>query len=120
VPTRRPQLLSVSFDPDHDTPERLRSYGATYIGSDASNAFAHWDFAVPDKEVLPEMARFFNVGITTGPDETITHTLSTTWVGPMGRWYGLSRKRVDGAAGGFRCEGSGCRERLSEDIVRLE
>ena len=59
------QLLSVSFDPDHDTPERLRSYGATYIGSDASNAFAHWDFAVPDKEVLPEMARFFNVGITT-------------------------------------------------------
>ena len=79
------QLLSVSFDPDHDTPERLRSYGATYIGSDASNAFAHWDFAVPDKEVLPEMARFFNVGITTGPDETITHTLSTTLVGPDGK-----------------------------------
>jgi protein SCO1/2 len=79
------QLLSVSFDPDHDTPGRLRSYGATYIGSDASNAFSHWEFAVPDKEVLPEMARFFNVGITTGPDETITHTLSTTLVGPDGK-----------------------------------
>jgi protein SCO1/2 len=31
------------------------------------------------------MARFFNVGITTGPDETITHTLSTTLVGPDGK-----------------------------------
>ena len=38
-------LLCVSFDPEHDTPERLRAYGATYIGSDAKSAFAHWDFA---------------------------------------------------------------------------
>jgi protein SCO1/2 len=79
------QLLSVSFDPDHDTPERLRAYGATYIGSDTANAFAHWDFAVPDKTVLPEMVKFFDVGITTGPDESITHTLSTTLVGPDGK-----------------------------------
>src|SRR6202044_3176030 len=49
------QLLSVSFDPEHDTPERLRAYGATYIGSDAADAFAHWDFAVPQKPVLDEM-----------------------------------------------------------------
>ena len=42
-------LLCVSFDPEHDTPERLRAYGAQYIGSDAKNAFAHWDFAVPDE-----------------------------------------------------------------------
>src|SRR3984885_10590024 len=42
-------LLCVSFDPDHDTPPRLRAYGATYIGSDGKGAFAHWDFAVPSK-----------------------------------------------------------------------
>ena len=42
-------LLCVSFDPEHDTPERLRAYGAQYIGSDAKNAFAHWDFAVPSQ-----------------------------------------------------------------------
>ena len=59
-------LLCVSFDPEHDTPERLRAYGATYIGSDAKNAFAHWDFAVPQKPVLAEMAKFFDVGITDG------------------------------------------------------
>ena len=40
-------LICVSFDPEHDTPERLRAYGAIYIGSDAKSAFDHWDFAVP-------------------------------------------------------------------------
>ncbi len=78
-------LLSVSFDPEHDTPERLRAYGAQYIGGDAKGAFAHWDFAVPTKPVLTEMARYFDVGITPGPDETITHTLSTTLIGRNGK-----------------------------------
>ena len=78
-------MLCVSFDPEHDTPERLRAYGATYIGSDAVSAFAHWDFAVPDQTVLKEMAKWFDVGITNGPDETITHTLSTTLIGPDGK-----------------------------------
>lgn len=78
-------LLCVSFDPEHDTPERLRAYGATYIGSNAASAFAHWDFAVPDRPVLLEMAKFFDVGITAGPDETITHSLSTTLIGPDGK-----------------------------------
>ena len=78
-------LLCVSFDPEHDTPERLRAYGATYIGSDARSAFAHWDFAVPDKQVLPEMAQFFDLGMTTEADTSITHTLSTTLIGPDGK-----------------------------------
>src|SRR6185369_6583927 len=78
-------LLCVSFDPDHDTPERLRAYGATYIGSDAKSAFADWDFAVPEKLALMEMAKFFNVGITNEADETITHTLSTTLIGADGK-----------------------------------
>jgi protein SCO1/2 len=77
-------LLCVSFDPEHDTPDRLRAYGATYIGS-AKDAFAHWDFAVPAPPVLKEMAKWFDVGITSGPDETITHTLSTTLIGPDGK-----------------------------------
>ncbi len=81
----RTQLLSVSFDPEHDTPERLRAYGAQYIGSDAKSAFAHWNFAVPDKPVLTQMARYFDVGITAGPEETITHTLSTTLIGRDGK-----------------------------------
>jgi protein SCO1/2 len=78
-------LLCVSFDPENDTPERLRAYGAQYIGSDAKDAFAHWDFAVPTKPVLGEMARYFDVGMTNETDDTITHTLSTTLIGPDGK-----------------------------------
>jgi protein SCO1/2 len=78
-------LLCISFDPEHDTPERLRAYGVTYIGSDATRAFAGWDFAVPEKPVLLEMAKYFDVGITHGADDTITHTLSTTLIGPDGK-----------------------------------
>jgi protein SCO1/2 len=78
-------LLSVSFDPAHDTPERLRAYGLGYIGSGAQSAFTHWEFAVPDKLELVEMAKFFDLGISGEADSTITHTLSTTLIGPDGK-----------------------------------
>jgi protein SCO1/2 len=78
-------LLCVSFDPDHDTPERLRAYGASYIGSDGKDAFAHWDFAVPEKAVLEKMAQYFDVGMTEAADGSITHTLSTTLIGADGK-----------------------------------
>jgi protein SCO1/2 len=78
-------LLSVSFDPEHDTPERLRAYGVTYMGNDAKNDFAHWELAVPDKPVLVEMAKFFDLGMTENADTMITHTLSTTLIGPDGK-----------------------------------
>jgi protein SCO1/2 len=78
-------LLSVSFDPEHDTPARLRAYGATYTGSDAKAAFAHWEFAVPEKPALAEMAKFFDLGMTENADSTITHTLSTTLIAPDGK-----------------------------------
>lgn len=78
-------LLCVSFDPEHDTPDRLKAYGEQYIGSDAKTAFAHWDFAVPEKPVLTEMSKFFDVGMTDAADGTITHTLSTTLIGRDGK-----------------------------------
>lgn len=78
-------LLCVSFDPENDTPARLRAYGATYIGSDAKSAFMHWDFAVPDKATVDKMAQYFDVGITRDSDSAITHTLSTTLIGADGK-----------------------------------
>ena len=83
-------LLCVSFDPDNDTPARLRAYGATYIGSDAKDAFVRWDFAVPDKDTLKKMAQYFDIGLTHEADQTITHTLSTTLIdanGKVARFY---------------------------------
>ncbi len=82
---RGTHLLCVSFDPEHDTPERLRAYGATYIGSDAKTAFDHWDFAVPEKPVLVKMAQWFDVGMSNAADGSITHTLSTTLIGANGK-----------------------------------
>jgi protein SCO1 len=78
-------LLCVSFDPENDTPERLRAYGAAYIGSEAKGAFSHWDFAAPDQGAVDKMAQYFDVGLTRGPDASITHTLSTTLVGADGK-----------------------------------
>jgi protein SCO1/2 len=81
----RTHLLSVTFDPEHDTPARLRAYGVPYIGSDSKSAFAHWDFAAPEQPVLAEMAKFFDLAITPSSEATITHTLSTTLIGPDGK-----------------------------------
>lgn len=78
-------LLCASFDPEGDTPARLKSYGETYMGSAAPKAFAHWDFAVPSKAVLHPLAQYFDVGLTNEPNATITHTLSTTLIGPDGK-----------------------------------
>jgi protein SCO1 len=97
----RTQLLCVSFDPEHDTPERLRAYGAQYIGSDAKSAFTHWDFAVPEEPVLKQMAQYFDVGMTDAADGSITHTLSTTLIGPDGkvvRFYPGNEWTVDQVA----------------------
>ncbi|HEV2215602.1 MAG TPA: SCO family protein [Terracidiphilus sp.] len=82
---KKTHLLSVSFDPEHDTPARLKSYGEQYIGSDAAKAFEHWDFAVGEKPVVLKMASYFDVGLSYGPNDTITHTLSTTLIGANGK-----------------------------------
>ena len=78
-------LICASFDPDGDTPARLKSYGETYMGSMAPQAFAHWDFAVTTKPELRTMAQWFDVGLSNEADGTITHTLSTTLIGPDGK-----------------------------------
>jgi protein SCO1/2 len=84
---KRTHLLSISFDTDHDTPKVLRSYGKTYAGN---GAFDHWDFAVPSAADVDEINRFFDVGVTPGPNRTLDHSLSTIVIGPDGkifRWY---------------------------------
>jgi len=78
-------LLCASFDPAGDTPARLKAYGEQYMGAAAPKAFAHWDFAVPAKAQLDPLAEWFDVGLTKEPNDTITHTLSTTLIGPDGK-----------------------------------
>jgi protein SCO1/2 len=80
-------LLSVSFDPEYDTPAVLRSYGGSYTGNYTQEKFAHWDFAAPPEVELARVLHFFLVGATPEKDRTITHSLSTIVIGPDGRIY---------------------------------
>lgn len=82
-------LLSVSFDPEHDTPKVLRDYAFSVAHTREPALFEHWEFAAPSSADLPRLADFF--ALTIKPEGgTITHNLSTAVIGPDGKivkWY---------------------------------
>jgi protein SCO1 len=82
-------LLSISFDPAHDTPKVLRAYGFSCAGSKDPALFSHWEFSAIPKPELPEFANYF--ALTYEPDGgLITHSLSTAVISPNGKifkWY---------------------------------
>jgi protein SCO1 len=83
------QLLSVSFDPEHDTPKVLRNYGFSVAHTHDSALFRRWQFGAPKAADLPQIADFF--ALTVKPEGgLITHSLSTAVIGPDGKivkWY---------------------------------
>ncbi len=85
----RTHLLSISFDPAHDSPKKLRDYGFSCVGAKQGELFSHWEFAIPSAKDLPQIASFF--GLTIAEDGgVITHSLSTVVIGPDGKifkWY---------------------------------
>ena len=86
---RSTHLLSISFDPDHDTPKVLREYGYSVAHTHDAVLFKRWEFAAPRKNDLTKIADFF--ALTVKPEGgLITHNLSTAVIGPDGRivsWY---------------------------------
>lgn len=82
-------LLSISFDPEHDTPKVLRDYAFSVSHSTTPALFKRWEFAVPKANDLPKIAAFF--ALTVQPEGgLITHNLSTAVIGPDGKiinWY---------------------------------
>jgi protein SCO1 len=82
-------FLSISFDPQHDTPAVLKHYSSIYKKSQAGEQSFDWQFAAPSEKDLPELAQFF--GLVHQPQEAqIVHSLSTTLIGPDGKvveWY---------------------------------
>ena len=82
-------LLSISFDPEHDTPKILRDYGFSVAHTHGAALFHRWEFAAPRSADLPKIADFF--ALTVKPEGgLITHNLSTAVVGPDGKitkWY---------------------------------
>jgi protein SCO1/2 len=82
-------LLSISFDPEHDTPKVLRDYGYSVAHVRDPALFGRWEFAAPGAADLPRLADFF--ALTVKPEGgLITHNLSTAVIGPNGKivkWY---------------------------------
>lgn len=73
------QLLSVSFDPENDTPEVLRAYARRY-DADTTN----WTFATGTKKQVERITNRFGV-FTQQEGGQITHNLRTVLIGPKGR-----------------------------------
>ena len=87
-------LLTVSFDPDYDTPKVMRSYGAAHTGRYSDETFAHWEFLTGTADEVKGMAQFFGLRYyhdNESGNEQVIHSLRTAVIGPDGKLYKLYR-----------------------------
>jgi protein SCO1/2 len=75
-------LLTISFDPEHDSPPVLADYADKQVpGHDGS--FDHWELATGKPQEIEEITKFF--GLTYRADEDqIVHSLRTAVIAPDG------------------------------------
>jgi protein SCO1 len=78
----RTHLLTVSFDPQYDTPAVLRKYGMAYLQDDAAG-FSHWDFASAEPDKLHVLANAFGL-VYLEEDNQISHTMNIVLIAPDG------------------------------------
>ncbi len=87
-------LLTVSFDPEYDTPKVMRSYGASHTGRYANEKFDHWEFITGTADEVKRIAEFFGLryfkDASTG-EEQVVHSLRTAVIDPNGRLVKLYR-----------------------------
>lgn len=78
----RVKLVSISFDPDHDTPDVLAAHAARLKADPAV-----WTFLTGDRITTDRVAARFGVGVIrpSGDAATITHNLRTALIGADGR-----------------------------------
>lgn len=87
-------LLSITFDPDYDTPKVLRSYGASQTGRYADEKFHHWEFATGSKDEIKQVAQYFGVQYfkdSESGNEKVIHSLRTAVIDPDGKLVKLYR-----------------------------
>jgi protein SCO1 len=77
-------LLSVSIDPDYDTPAVLKSYGAAHTGNYSDEKFNHWEFAGGSKDEIKAIAGHFGLQYFQEKDQII-HGLRTAIIQPDGK-----------------------------------
>ncbi len=81
------RLVSISFDPANDTPEKLRSYGTGYLGHGAKPDFTVWRLAVGADAEVRKVADFFGLHYEVDPNDKtqFVHSLRTAVISPEGK-----------------------------------
>lgn len=83
-------LLSISVDPEYDSPKVLREYGAKYTGESNAATFSHWEFATGKADEVKRVATGF--GLQYWPEDgQIVHSLRTAVIAPDGKLVKLYR-----------------------------
>jgi protein SCO1 len=77
-------LLSITIDPEYDTPKVLRSYGAAFTERYQNETFEHWDFASGTMDQIKGIAQYFGLRYFQASDQ-IVHGLRTVIIGPDGK-----------------------------------
>ncbi len=81
------RLLSVSFDPQTDTPAKLKEYGQGYLGKDSKADFTVWQLATGTDKEIKTVADFFGLRYEVdAQDKTqFAHSLRTIVITPDGK-----------------------------------
>jgi protein SCO1/2 len=82
------RLLSISFDPERDTPEKLKQYGLGYLGKNSkATDFEVWQLATGKDKEVREIADFFGLRYEVDEqDKTqFNHSLRTAVIAPDGK-----------------------------------
>jgi len=80
----RTHLLSISIDPEYDTPKVLRSYGAAQTERYQDETFTHWEFASGTEDEVKGIAQFFGLRYFADNNQ-IVHGLRTVIISPAGK-----------------------------------
>jgi protein SCO1/2 len=81
------RLLSVSFDPQTDTPAKLKEYGRGYLGQEAKADFTVWQLATGTDKEVRAVADFFGLRYEVDANDKtqFNHSLRTVVVTPEGK-----------------------------------
>jgi protein SCO1/2 len=87
--TEEVRLLSITMDPEYDTPEVLKKYGMGYFGKDTKPSFDIWQLAVAAPQETLAIGKFF--GLSYLKDENnkdqIIHNLQTAVIDTDGKVF---------------------------------
>ncbi len=81
------RLLTISFDPAYDTPEKLKAYGIGYMGKGSKPDFTVWQLAVGPEKEIRKIADFFGLRYEVDQNDKtqFNHSLRTAVITPDGK-----------------------------------